>query len=75
MPIFQTTQGHLPVFENISAIQEWVKKLKNMDSSQASDSFIADCILQLLKENPDERMPAVKLYNRISSYQDLEKRK
>ena len=62
-------------FENISAIQEWIKQLKEMDSRQASDSFIADCILQLVKENPDERMLAVELYNRISNYQDLEKGK
>ena len=69
---FKQRKDNLKFYENISAIQEWVKELEQIDLSQASDSFIADCILQLLKENPDERMLTLELYNRISRYQDLE---
>ena len=60
-------------YQNLSATQEWIKQLQQIDSSQRSDSFVADCILRLLKEDPSERMLTVELYNKISTYQDLEK--
>jgi serine/threonine protein kinase len=60
-------------YENISGAQEWVKQLQQMDPSQTSDSFVADCILRLIKDNPNERMRTVELYNEISRYQNLEK--
>lgn len=72
---FEQRTDNYRFYENISGTQEWIRQLRQIDSSQTSDSFIADCILGLLKENPNERLPTAELYNKISNYQDLEKGK
>jgi len=72
---FKQRTDNYRFYENMSGIQEWIRQLRKIDSSQTSDAFIADCILQLLKENPDERLPTAELYNKISNYQGLEKGK
>ncbi|KAL5327966.1 hypothetical protein ACEPPN_005672 [Leptodophora sp. 'Broadleaf-Isolate-01'] len=58
--------------KNVSSAREWVEQLRKTDPTQDSDSFLADCILQLLKENPDERLRTAELYNGLSSYRDLD---
>jgi serine/threonine protein kinase len=70
---FKQRTDNYRFYENISGAQEWTRQLRQIDSSQTSDSFIADCTLLLLKEKPDERLPTAELYNKISNYQDLEK--
>lgn len=59
-------------YENMSGSEEWIRQLQQFDSSQASDSFIANCILLMLKENSDERLPTAELHKKISNYQDSE---
>ena len=72
---FKKSHENVRFNENLSSTQEWIQQLQQIDSSQTSDSFIANCILRMLKENPDERLLTVELYNKISRYQDLEKGK
>lgn len=72
---FKQRTDSLRFYENMPGIREWVGQLRQIDSSQTSDSFLADCILQLLKENPEERLRTVELYNKISHYRDFEKEK
>jgi serine/threonine protein kinase len=72
---FKQRTGSTRFYENMPGTQEWVTELRQINSSDASDLFVADCILRLLKENPDERLSTAELYNKISNYQDLEKGK
>ena len=69
---FRQRTDNTRFYENMSSTQEWVGQLRQIDSGQTSDSLLANCILQMLKENPDERLRTAELYDKISIYRDLE---
>ncbi len=69
---FRQRKDNHRFYENISSIPDWIGQLRQLDSGQTADSFLADCVLQMLKENPDERLQTEELYDRISNYRDLE---